>query len=37
MFPLFLAAQYEDGVLELRIAKKLLDTSKPEGKVIQVA
>ncbi|KAL4457980.1 hypothetical protein ABPG75_012845 [Micractinium tetrahymenae] len=30
-------AKYEDGVLELRIAKKKAETTKPEGRVIEVA
>lgn len=30
-------AKYEDGVLELRIAKKSVEAGKAEGRVIQVA
>lgn len=32
-----ITAKYEDGVLELRIAKKKTEASRPEGRVVQVA
>lgn len=37
--PLFPSAppQYEDGVLELKIAKKSLPSEKPEGRTIPIA
>lgn len=37
VLPVHCPVQYEDGVLELRIAKRKVEASRPEGRVIQVA